>query len=229
MNHSYINYHKHDHVSSIFTPDTPFKAIDYIKRAVELGDSVYFTTNHGSGGDIFEAKTLCNAHGLRCMFGIEGYIVENPLEKDNRNYHIIIIPVTNSARKKLNYINSHANIDGYYYKPRIFLSDLLELNKDDVYITTACVAGIVRDEDSFNNIFIPLANHFKDHMLIEVQSHNVDAQKEHNLKCIEIANAYNLKLIAATDSHYIYPEQSKDRDLYLKGKGMYYENEDEFI
>jgi hypothetical protein len=60
---SYINYHKHDHVSSIFTPDTPFKAEDFIKRAVELGDKLYFTTNHGSGGDIFEAKTLCDTLG----------------------------------------------------------------------------------------------------------------------------------------------------------------------
>lgn len=226
---SYINYHKHDHISSIFTPDTPFKAEDFIKRAVELGDRVYFTTNHGSGGDIFEAKTLCDKYGLRCMFGIEGYIVPNPLEKDKRNYHIIIIPTTDEARKKINYINSHANIDGYYYKPRIFIKDLLNLNKDDVYITTACVAGLLRDDDSFNHIFVPLAEHFGDHMLIEVQAHNVEIQRAHNKKCLEVAKRYGLRLIAATDSHYIYPEQAKDRDLYLKGKGIFYEDEDTFI
>lgn len=226
---SYINYHKHDHVSSIFTPDTPFKAEDFIKRAVELGDELYFTTNHGSGGDIFEAKTLCDKYGLRCMFGIEGYIVPDPLEKDKRNYHIIIIPTTDEARKKVNYINSHANIDGYYYKPRIFVSDLLQLNREDVYITTACVAGLLRDDDSFKKIFMPLVEHFGDHVLIEVQAHNVEIQKEHNKNCIEISDKYGLKLIAATDSHYIYPDQAKDRDLYLKGKGIYYEDEDAFV
>ena len=226
---SYVNYHKHDHVSSIFTPDTPFKAEDFIKRAVELGDKVYFTTNHGSGGDIFEAKTLCDKYELKCLFGIEGYIVPDPLEKDKRNYHIIIIPTTDEARKKVNYVSSHANIDGYYYKPRIFIDDLLALDKDDVYITTACVAGILRDEDSIEKIFIPLANHFGDHMFAEVQAHNVQIQKEHNQKCLEIAEQYGVRLIAATDSHYIYPAQSKDRDLYLKGKGVYYEDEEAFI
>ena len=228
-NFSYINYHKHDHISSIFTPDTPFKAEDFIKRAVELGDKVYFTTNHGSGGDIFEAKTLCDKYGLRCMFGIEGYIVPDPLEKDKRNYHVIIIPTTDKARKKVNYINSRANIEGYYYKPRIFIGDLLALDKEDVYITTACVAGLLRDEDSFNNLFIPLAKHFKEHLFVEVQAHNVEVQIKHNQKCVEIARQYGLKLIAATDSHYIYPEQTKDRDLYLKGKGIFYEDEDAFI
>ena len=226
---SYVNYHKHDHVSSIFTPDTPFKAEDFIKRAIELGDKVYFTTNHGSGGDIFEAKTLCDKYELKCLFGMEGYIVPDPLEKDKRNYHIIIIPTTDEARKKVNYVSSHANIDGYYYKPRIFIDDLLALDKDDVYITTACVAGILRDEDSTEKIFIPLANHFGDHMFAEVQAHNVQIQKEHNKKCLEIAEQYGIRLIAATDSHYIHPAQSKDRDLYLKGKGVYYEDEEAFI
>lgn len=227
--HSYINYHKHDHISSIFTPDTPFKAEDFIKRAVELGDQIYFTTNHGSGGDIFEAKTLCDKYGLRCMFGMEGYIVLDPLEKDKRNYHIIIIPTTDEARKKVNYVSSHANIDGYYYKPRIFIEDLLNLDKNDVYITTACVAGILRDDDSYNSIFKPLANHFQDHLFVEVQAHNTESQAKHNEFCVKIAEKYGLKLIAATDSHYIYPEQSKERDLYLKGKGIYYEDEDSFI
>lgn len=225
----YCNYHKHDHISSIFTPDTHIRCEEYVKRAVELGHTTYFTTNHGSGGDIFEAKTICDKYKIRCLFGIEGYIVPDPLEKDNRNYHIIIIPTTNQARKKVNLITSRANIDGYYYKPRIFPEDLLALNKEDVYITTACVAGLLRDDDSYNKIFLPLAKHFEDHMLLEVQTHNVDIQKDINKKCVELSEKMGLRLIAANDSHYIYPDQYKDRIEYLKGKGINYGDEDSFI
>ena len=146
----YENYHKHDNISNIFTPDTHIHTIDYIKRIKELGYGCYFTTNHGTGGDIFESLTLCQQNDIRCIYGVEGYIVENPLEKDKRNYHIIIIPKDNVARKKVNLILSRANIEGYYYKPRIFLDDLLRLNSDEVYITTACVAGILRDIDGGN-------------------------------------------------------------------------------
>lgn len=225
----YVNYHKHDHISSFLTPDTHIKAEEYVKRAVELGDTMYFTTNHGTGGDIFEAKTLCDKYGLRCMFGIEGYIVANPLEKDKSNYHIILVPRTNEARKKLNYVNSHAHIDGYYYKPRIFIDDLLALDKDDIYLSTACVAGIAKTEDSIKNILEPLIKHFGQNMFVEVQAHNVDVQKQHNIKCLELAKKYGLKLIAATDSHYIYPEQAADRKAYLEGKGLNYGDEDEFL
>ena len=137
----YNNYHKHDHISNIYSPDTNTHAEEYIKKCVEYGHTNYFTTNHGSMGDIFEAFRLCKKYNLRCIAGLEGYIVKNPLEKDKSNYHIIIIPKTNDARKKLNRISSRANTEGFYYKPRIFIEDLLALDKDDVYITTACVAG----------------------------------------------------------------------------------------
>lgn len=216
-------------MSSIFTPDTHIKCEEYVKRAVELGHTTYFTTNHGSGGDIFEAKTLCNEYGLKCIFGIEGYIVPNPLEKDRRNYHIIIIPKTNEARKKVNYINSRANIEGFYYKPRIFLEDLLALDPDDIYLTNACVAGLLKDSDSTEQLFLPLMKHFGKNMLLEVQNHRCPEQLEINRKCLLLAQKYGLSLVAANDSHYIYPEQSKERDLYLKGKKIEYSDEQKFI
>ena len=156
----YENYHKHDRISNFLTPDTHIFAKDYINRIKELGYGCYFTTNHGSGGDIFESLTLCRQNGIKCLFGIEGYIVPNPLEKDKRNYHIVIIPRDNVARKKLNLINSRANAEGFYYKPRIFLEDLLKLNPHEVYITTACVSGIVRDIDVVSEIFILIIQHF---------------------------------------------------------------------
>ena len=225
----YNNYHKHTHVSSIFTPDSNEHAEAYIKKEVERGGMNYFTTEHGSMGDIFEAKTLCDKYGIRCLPGLEGYIVVNPLEKDKSNYHIIIIPRTDKARKKVNRISSRANIEGYYYRPRIFPSDLLALDKDDVYITTACVAGLLRDDVSINQIFYPLVEHFRENVFLEVQNHNVDIQKDINRKALEFASKEGLKLIAANDSHYVEPSGRLERAELLKGKHINYGDEDEFI
>ena len=226
---TYANYHKHDHISNIFTPDTHIKCEAYLKRIKELGYDCYWSTNHGSGGDIFETKDLCDKYNIRCFFGLEGYIVPNPFEKDNRNYHIIIIPKTNVARKKVNLITSRASEEGFYYKPRIFLEDLLKLNKDDIYITTACVAGLIRDEDGIKKLFKPLVKHFGKNVFLEVQNHNDDIQKIVNQKCVELAKQYGLELIAANDSHYIYPQDSKDRLEFLKGKGINYGDEDSYM
>ena len=226
----YNNYHKHTHVSNIFTPDVNVKIEDYAKRAVELGEKNIFSTEHGSGGDIFEAREVCDKYGLDCKFGMEGYIVPDPLEKDNRNYHIILIPKTNVARKKLNKASSHANRDGYYYKPRLFLSDLTgKFDGDELFITSACMAGLVRDEDAVKQILIPLVEKFGKNVFLEVQNHNEEHQVAINEKAISFAKEHGLDIIAANDSHYIYPEQAKERLEFLKGKGINYGEEDTFI
>jgi len=38
---------------------------------------------------------------------------------------------------------------------------LLLFEKDDIYITTACVGGILRNDDSFDKIFLRLYDKFK--------------------------------------------------------------------
>lgn len=225
----YNNYHKHTHISSIFTPDSNEHAEAYIKREAERGGKNYFTTEHGSFGDIFEAKTLCDSYGIRCLAGIEGYIVPNPLERDKSNYHIIIIPKTDKARKKVNRISSRANIEGYYYRPRIFPSDLLALDRDDVYITTACVAGLLKDDIAIQSILYPLIEHFRENVMLEVQNHNVDVQKDINRKALEFAEKEGLRIIAANDSHYVDLSGRYERLELLKGKHINYGDEDEFI
>ena len=225
----YNNYHKHDHVSNIYLPDSNSKAEDYIKRCVEYGHTNYFTTNHGSMGDIFEAHTLCKQYGLRCLAGLEGYIVPDPRLKDNSNYHIMIVPRTEKARKKLNAISSRANMEGFYYRPRIFPEDLLALDPEDVYLTTACVAGLLRDENGYKNLFLPLYKHFGDSMMLEVQNHIDDEQIAINRRAVKLADRLGLKLIAANDSHYIDPEQKNERAELLKGKGISFGNEDGFV
>jgi DNA polymerase III alpha subunit len=216
-------------VSNIFTPDTNTKQEEYILKALEYGHTTYSTVNHGSFGDIFEARTLCNKYGLRCIAGIEGYIVPDASQKDKRNYHIIVIPKTDEARKKMNYVSSMANIKGFYYKPRFFLSDLLKLDPNDVYITTACVAGLLRDKDSINEIFMPLYKHFKENVMLEVQTHDDPLQIEINKKAIYLSDQYGLSLIAANDSHYIDESGKEERLELLRGKHINYGSEDDFI
>lgn len=226
---NYLNYHKHTHVSSIFSPDSNEHAEAYIKRSEEYGMNSYFTTEHGSMGDIFEGKTLCDKYGLHCKAGIEGYIVPDPTDKDKSNYHFVIIPRTNVARRKVNLLSSRASMEGYYYRPRFSPEWLTTLNADDVYITTACVAGMLKDETSISQILLPLYYHFGDNLMLEVQAHNVDIQKEINRKAIALHDELGLRLIAACDSHYVDQSGKYERLELLKGKGITYGDEDDFI
>ena len=220
----YNNYHKHDHKGNVKSLDVVCKMEDYCKRAIELGHTTIFTTNHGIQGDIFEATTLAKKYGLKLIVGAECYYVKDRKEKDRSNRHIIIICLNDNAVRQLNKILSIANVEGFYYKPRIDYELLMSLNEKDFIITTACVAGILKDKE----LVLELHHKFKDNFFVEVQNHNDPLQKEFNELALKYNNEYGIKLIHANDSHYIYPEEAKYRDLFLKAKGIIYEEESEF-
>lgn len=227
----YMNYHKHSEYSSVCggMPDSATKQEEYIKKAVEYGHHSYFTTEHGNCGDIFEAFTLCQQYGIDCYVGLEGYIVADASSKDASNYHIIIIPKTESARKKVNVINSHAHMTGYYYKPRIDVRELLTLDKNDVFITTACEAGILRDKDGFKNIFLPLYKHFGENLMLEIQNHKADSTRAYTERALKLHDKLGLRIIAANDSHAVDAEGLERRRQLLLGKRISYGNEDTYI
>lgn len=227
----YMNYHKHSEYSSVCggMPDSATKQEEYIKKAVEYGHHSYFTTEHGNCGDIFEAFTLCQQYGIDCYVGLEGYIVADASSKDASNYHIIIIPKTESARKKVNVINSHAHMTGYYYKPRIDVRELLTLDKNDVFITTACEAGILRDKDGFKNIFLPLYKHFGENLMLEIQNHKADSTRAYTERALKLHDKLGLRIIAANDSHAVDADGLERRRQLLLGKRISYGNEDTYI
>ena len=225
----YNNFHKHTMYSNLRTLDCVSKPIDYINRAKELGHTTYFTTEHGYQSNVFEAFSLCQENGLRCIYGVEAYYVDDINDKTSRAmYHIILIAMTENARREINKIMSTANTDGYYYKPRIDLKLLLSLTPEETIITTACIAGRMFKEDWEDKFLKPIYNHFKNNFYLEVQSHVDKDQAEYNKKILDVHRQYNIPIIHANDSHYIRPEDAQYRDLFLKAKGIVYEEEGGF-
>lgn len=227
----YHNYHKHDYYSNIRSLDCVCSPMEYIDRAKELdGDNaILFTTNHGYQGNVHDYYTLAKANNIKLMVGVETYYVPNRLEKDKSNYHLVIIAKNNEGYKQINDIISEANISGYYYKPRIDDELLFSLNPNDVIITTACVASRLKDIEGAEEWIIRMKEYFRDSFYLEVQNHNEEIQKKYNRRLLTYAAKYNIEIIHANDSHYIYPEDVKYRDLFLKAKGITYEDESNFI
>ena len=229
----YVNYHKHSCYSNIRTPDSAEKIIDYINRAKELGSDIYSTVEHGFQGNIFETITLCEENNMHYIYGAEMYYVPSYEEnsegkKDRSNNHIVVIAKNNEGFKEINKALSIANIDGFYHKPRINDDILFNLfNYGNVIITTACVAGISARKDG-EELIKKLKDKFKEDLFLEVQSHNHSAQIIHNKKVLHLSEKYNIELIHANDSHYIDEEGKTYRDIFLKGKEIFYGDEDSF-
>ena len=226
----YINFHRHSMYSNLRSLDCVVKPEEYMKRAVELGQKEYVTTEHGFQGNIFEAYTLCQQYGLKCIYGVEAYYADDATDKTERSaFHIILIALTEKARREINKIMSWANTDGFYYKPRIDLKCLLSLTPTDTLVTTACIAGRMFKDGWKEKFFEPVYKHFGKNFYLETQAHTHPRQVEYNKKIIQLHRELGIPIIHANDSHYIKPEDSKYRDLFLKAKGIEYADEEGFI
>ena len=255
------NYHSHKMYSNVKSLDVVAKPIEYIVRAIELDgkEAIYFTTEHGYQGNVYEAHTLCNEvcvkltqenkeytkyncdkckykdicdksyKGIKMVVGSEAYYVKDRKEKDSSNYHLIIIAKNKEGYKDLNRILSYSNIDGIYYKNRIDDELLFSINPNNVIITSACVAGRLRDDEGLDDWVIKMKNYFGDNFYLEVQNHNEDIQKNLNKKAIYLSEKYNINIIHGNDSHYIKPQDYIYRELFLKAKGIVYKEETNFI
>ena len=218
------NYHRHTSYSNIYVADSAAVNEDYAKRAVELGHKVISSVEHGWQGYYFETYELAKKYDLKFIFGAEAYWVKNRLEKDRTNGHIIMLAKNENGRRAINSILSTANEDGYYFRPRVDVELLLSLPADDVMITTACIA--FWHYDDIEDILVQLYNHFKKNLFLEIQYHDTEPQAKLNQRILALSEKYGIEMIVGMDSHYIYPEQSKERDYILAAKNIHYEDED---
>lgn len=236
------NYHRH---TSYSEGDSAAMPEEYAKRAVELGHKVISSVEHGWQGYYHRAFELAKEYNLKFVFGTEAYWVKDRQKeyeeydketgeirknkdgtirtsKDKSNNHIIILAKNENGRRSINRILSDANETGYYYKPRIDLDLIFSLPANDVFITTACVA-FWKYKDS-DEIVQRLHNYFKDNFMLEIQNHNTERQKTLNLHIKELSEKYNIPMIVGLDSHYIYPEQSVERDDILAGRNIQFDD-----
>lgn len=218
------NYHRHTSYSNIYVADSAAVNEDYAKRAVELGHKVISSVEHGWQGYYFETYELAKKYDLKFIFGAEAYWVKNRLEKDRTNGHIIMLAKNENGRRAINSILSTANEDGYYFRPRVDVELLLSLPADDVMITTACIA--FWHYDDIEDILVQLHNHFKKNLFLEIQYHDTESQVKLNQRILSLSEKYGIEMIVGMDSHYIYQEQSKERDYILAAKNIHYEDED---
>ena len=143
--------------------------------------------------------------------------------RDSTNCHMVLVARNYQAMRKCNYIISHAHDDGFYFKPRIDLDLLFTLSPDDVYVTSACIAGWKYTDAE--DIWLKIWEHFGDSFFLEYQCHNTDEQKDLNEKIYQMSQKYGIQTIIGLDTHYINDEDCQKRDNLLKRKGLHYDEE----
>lgn len=220
----YENHHRHSHYTNPRISDSVVTNADYAARAVELGQHILSTCEHGWQGNYFDVWKLAKANGLKMLFASEAYWVKDRFEKDTSNCHIFLGAKNENGRQALNDVLSEANITGFYGRPRVDIPLLLSLPADDIWVTTACIQGWKYDD--VETIWEDLFNHFKKNFFLEVQYHNTEPQALLNERILKLHNRLKIPLIMGCDSHYIFEKQAQDRTDFLNSKGLHYPEEE---
>jgi DNA polymerase III alpha subunit len=234
----YQNYHKHSHYTNARVPDSVTKYEEYAKRASELGHGIISSVEHGYQGRYVECYELAKKYNLHFLFGVEAYWVKNRIKeyefdngeekvsvrRDSTNCHIILLAKNENGRQSINDILSEANITGYYYQPRIDIELIKSLPPNDVWVTSACIAGWKYGEEA-DQIFLDFHKHFGNNFFFEVQYHNTESQKQLNRHIINLSNKYNIPIIMGCDSHYISEDKAWERTDFIASKGITYADE----
>lgn len=218
------NYHCHKEYTNVRISDSVATLREYAERVRKLGHQVLSSCEHGWQGNYYQTVKIAKEFGLKPLISAEAYWVKDRTEKDRSNCHIFIGAMNENGRRALNDVLSEANITGFYGQPRLDIPLILSLPKDDVIVTTACIAYWRYDD--IEEITEQFHQHFGKNFFLEVQYHNTPSQCDLNRYIVDLHRKYNIPLIMGCDSHYLYPEQGQTRTDFLASKGLKYENEE---
>jgi DNA polymerase-3 subunit alpha len=170
--------------------------------------------------------------GYKPIIGMEAYVAnrkhtDKDPQLDRGRYHLIILAMNNVGYQNLMRLSSIANLDGYYYKPRID-HDLLEKYNEGLIILSGCIGGEVGDllrqdqYDQAKNVALWYKSIFGDRYYLEVQDHGHpkhhkawDEQVKLNKQLIKLSEDVGVPLVLTCDSHYLNSEDAEAHEILL--------------
>ena len=220
---SFTHLHVHTHYSLL---DGFSNIKKLVKRTKELGMSSLAITDHGTMFGVIEFYRSAKAAGVKPIIGLEAYMSprgmkEKDAQLDKRASHLILLAENDTGYKNLLQIASAAQLDGFYYHPRVD-KEFLKSHSEGLIASSACLKGEIPTKimergseaarealDWYMGVFGP------DRFFLELQRHDIKELDDVNKSLVELRQRYNARFIATNDVHYIERADSRSQDILL--------------
>ncbi len=221
-----IELHAHTRMSNM---DAMVSAKDLIKTAAQWGHPAVAITDHGVVQAFPEAHDAAVKAGIKVIYGMEGYLVDDDLKKAR---HIIILAQNSIGLRNLYRLVSLSHLKYYYRTPRI-PRKILQEYREGLLLGSACEAGeliqaIIRgakDEELYSIAEFydyleiqPIANN--SFLVREGIVANEEGLRQINRKVCEIGTTLHKVVVATCDTHFLNPEDEVYRRIMMAGKGF---------
>ena len=146
MASDFVHLHVHSEYSLL---DGLGRTANLAKEAARLGQPALALTDHGVMHGAIEFFRNCKKAGVKPIIGVEAYLTpygramqDREPHKDKMRHHLLLLAQNMTGYKNLLKICSDAQLNGFYYKPRID-ADYLAAHSDGLICTSGCMAAEV--------------------------------------------------------------------------------------
>lgn len=225
----YVHLHNHTQYSLLDGLTKVPALLDHVK---ELGMDAVAVTDHGTLSGAIEFYKEAVARDIKPIIGMEAYVAsrkhtDRDPAKDKAYYHLILLAMNNVGYQNLMRLSSIANLQGYYYKPRVD-RDLLEKYNEGLIILSACMSGELGDllrQDQYDQARQTAAWYksiFGDRYYLELQDHGHKAhpnkwqeQERVNKNLLKLSEELKIECVVTCDAHYLRHDDQEAHEVLL--------------
>ena len=152
--------------------------------------------------------------GLNPVIGCEFYVApktrfDRTSKSEESNYHLVLLAKDTEGYKNLLALVSKANLEGFYYKPRVD-KEILAQHSKGLIAMTACLQGEIPqallkgDHKKAEQILSQYSDIFgRENLFLEIMDHGLEPQKEINPMLVGLSRSSGIPLVATNDVHYL--------------------------
>jgi DNA polymerase-3 subunit alpha len=236
----YVHLHNHTQFSLLDGLTRVGPLMDFTK---EHGMEAVAMTDHGTMSGSIEFYKEAVAKGIKPIIGIETYVAarkhtDKDPQKDKARYHLILLAMNMKGYQNLMQLSTTANMDGFYYYPRID-HDLLEKYNEGIIALSGCMSGEVGSAlkegqyDQAKKVAEWYKSIFGDRYYLELQDHghpdnpltSID-QQQINEGILKLGKELNIPVALTCDAHYLHHEDQDAHEILLcVGTGSFLSDE----
>jgi DNA polymerase-3 subunit alpha len=225
----YVHLHNHSHYSLLDGLSKVPAMLDYAK---EKGMEAIAMTDHGTLSGLIDFYKEAKARDIKPILGIETYVAsrkysDKDASKDKVYYHLILLAMNNTGYQNLMKLSTVANLEGFYYKPRID-RELLERHSEGLIVLSACIGGEIGDAlrqgqyDQAKKTAEWYKKIFGDRYYLELQDHGHtkhpskwDEQVTVTGETLKLAEELDIPVVVTCDAHYLKHEDQEAHEILL--------------
>lgn len=225
----YVHLHNHTQYSLL---DGLTKVPALIEHVKANGMQAVAMTDHGTLSGAIEFYKEAKGADIKPIIGMETYVAARTLYdkdpgKDKPNFHLILLAMNQAGYQNLMALSTIANLEGFYYRPRID-HDLLAKHNEGLICLSGCINGEVGDQlrqgqyEGAKKAAQWYKDVFGDRYYLELQDHGHpkhpskwDEQVPINEQLLRLGKELDIPCVVTCDAHYLKHEDQEAHEILL--------------